>query len=106
MSTADKPAGNQERLMTVLLGPHLSEKTTRLADEHNQIAFRVRTDADKAEIKRAVELMFEVKVRDVRVVNQRGKAKRFGQRRGRRSDWKKAYVRLAPGHDIDFINAE
>ena len=97
---------SQERLMTVLLGPHVSEKSTRLADAHNQIAFRVRADANKSEIRRAVELMFEVAVEEVRVVNLRGKSKRFGQRRGRRSDWKKAYVKLAPGHDIDFVNAE
>jgi large subunit ribosomal protein L23 len=97
---------NQERLMTVLLGPHVSEKGTVLAEKHNQIVFKVRRDASKAEIRAAVELMFEVKVDGVQVLNQKGKSKRFGQHMGRRSDWKKAYVRLAEGHDIDFIGAE
>ncbi len=97
---------SQERLMTILLGPHVSEKTTRVAEKHNQVAFRVRTDADKAEIRKAVELLFEVKVEKVTVVNVKGKAKRFGQTPGRRSDWKKAYVKLAEGHDIDFLNPE
>jgi large subunit ribosomal protein L23 len=97
---------NQERLMTVLLGPHISEKGTILAEKHNQIVFKVRRDASKAEIRAAVELMFEVKVDGVQVINQKGKSKRFGQHMGRRSDWKKAYVRLAEGHDIDFIGAE
>ncbi|MFB3064661.1 MAG: 50S ribosomal protein L23 [Gammaproteobacteria bacterium] len=97
---------SQERLMTILLGPHVSEKTTRVAEKHNQVAFRVRTDANKAEIRKAVELLFEVKVEKVTVVNVKGKAKRFGQTPGRRSDWKKAYVKLAEGHDIDFLNPE
>lgn len=97
---------SQERLMTILLGPHVSEKTTRVAEKHNQVAFRVRRDANKAEIRKAVELLFEVKVENVTVVNVKGKAKRFGQTPGRRSDWKKAYVKLAEGHDIDFLNPE
>jgi large subunit ribosomal protein L23 len=97
---------NQERLMTVLLGPHISEKGTILAEKHNQIVFKVRRDASKAEIRAAVELMFEVKVDGVQVINQKGKSKRFGRYMGKRSDWKKAYVRLAEGHDIDFIGAE
>ena len=97
---------SQERLMTILLGPHVSEKTTRTAEKHNQVAFRVRKDADKAEIRRAVELLFEVKVDNVTVVNVKGKVKKFGQTLGRRSDWKKAYVKLAEGHAIDFLNPE
>ena len=97
---------NQERLMTVLLGSHVSEKGTVLAEKHNQIVFKVRRDASKAEIRAAVELMFEVKVDGVQVINQKGKSKRFGRYMGKRSDWKKAYVRLAEGHDIDFIGAE
>ncbi len=97
---------SQERLMTVLLGPHLSEKSSTVAEAHNQIVFKVRTDATKGQIKRAVEQLFDVEVEGVRVVNQKGKAKRFGQIRGRRSDWKKAYVRLAPGNDIDFLGAD
>ncbi|MGI9265289.1 MAG: 50S ribosomal protein L23 [Gammaproteobacteria bacterium] len=97
---------NQERLMNVLLGPHVSEKGTVLAEKNNQVVFKVRRDAKKAEIRAAVELMFEVKVDGVQVVNQKGKSKRFGRYMGRRSDWKKAYVKLAEGHDIDFIGAE
>ena len=97
---------NQERLMTVLLGPHVSEKGHTLADKHNQIVFRVRRDANKAEIRQAVELMFEVKVAGVQVINCKGKSKRFGRNMGQRSDWKKAYVRLAEGQTIDFIGAE
>ena len=96
---------NKERLMTVLLEPHVSEKATAAA-EGKQVVFRVRTDADKAEIRQAVELMFEVKVDDVQVVRVKGKIKRFGLTPGRRSDWKKAYVRLAPGQEIDFLGGE
>ena len=96
----------KERLMTVLLGPHVSEKSTRLADEHNQVVFRVRRDANKSEVRKAVELLFEVEVDGVQVVNCRGKIKRFGQTRGRRNDWKKAYVRLAEGSHIDFLGAD
>ena len=97
---------SQERMMTILLGPHVSEKTTRIAEKSNQIAFRVRTDANKAEIRQAVETLFEVKVDGVTVVNTQGKAKRFGRTMGKRKDWKKAYVTLAEGHDIDFLNPE
>ena len=96
----------EERLMSILLGPHVSEKSTTVAEKHNQVVFRVRPDANKHEIRQAVELMFEVKVDDVQVVSQKGKQKRFGQSRGKRSDWKKAYVRLAAGHDIDFLSPE
>lgn len=92
---------NQERLMSVLIGPHVSEKSTNLASEINQVVFKVRTDANKAEIKKAVELLFEVQVKDVTVANQRGKVKRFGANVGRRKDWKKAYVRLAEGQSIE-----
>jgi large subunit ribosomal protein L23 len=97
---------SQERLMTVLLGPHVSEKGTVLAEKHNQMVFRVRPDASKAEIRKAVELMFEVKVEGVQVVNVHGKHKRFGRMAGKRANWKKAYVRLAEGQDIDFLGAE
>jgi large subunit ribosomal protein L23 len=97
---------SQERLMTVLIGPHVSEKSARVAEQANQVVFKVRRDATKPEIKAAVELMFEVKVAEVNVVNSAGKVKRFGQRLGRRSDFKKAYVRLAPGQSIDFAGAE
>jgi len=97
---------NQERLMTVLLGPVVSEKSARVSEQGNQFVFRVRRDATKPEIKAAVELLFEVKVDAVQVVNTQGKVKRFGARLGRRSDVKKAYVRLAAGQTIDFAGAE
>jgi large subunit ribosomal protein L23 len=96
----------QERLMNILLAPHVSEKAARLQQDSNQVVFRVRPDADKDEIRRAVELMFEVKVADVKVSNVKGKSKRFGQRIGQRSDWKKAYVRLAEGQSIDMMGSE
>jgi large subunit ribosomal protein L23 len=97
---------NQERLMTVLLEPHVSEKATRASEQGNQVVFKVRRDATKAEIGKAVEMIFEVKVEEVQVANQRGKAKRFDARHGRRSDWKKAYVRLAAGQTIEFLGGE
>ena len=95
-----------EKLMSVLIGPHLSEKSSGLAERLKQFVFKVRRDADKPSIKRAVELMFDVKVTEVQVVNCMGKAKRFGRSPGRRQDWKKAYVSLAEGQDIDFLGAE
>jgi large subunit ribosomal protein L23 len=97
---------SQERLMKVLLAPHVSEKTTRVADQANQVVFKVLPDASKIEIKKAVELLFEVKVSSVQVSNMKGKLKRFGQSIGRRKSWKKAYVTLAEGQDIDFIGGE
>lgn len=97
---------NKERLMTVLVGPHVSEKATTLAEKNNQICFKVRRDSSKKEIAQAVEMMFEVKVDGVQVANVRGKNKRFGQTMGKRNDWKKAYVTLAEGNDIDFMGAE
>ena len=97
---------SKERLMQVLLGPHVSEKSTRLADERHQVVFKVRRDAHKDEIRRAVEMLFDVKVSGVTVLNQRGKRKRFAAGRGARSDWKKAYVQLAPGFDINFMGGE
>ena len=81
---------DQERLMTVVLGPHVSEKTTIMADKHNQVVFRVRRDSNKTDIRRAVELLFNVKVEQVEVVNCRGKIKRSGNEWGRRQNWKKA----------------
>ena len=96
----------QERLMNVLLGPHVSEKAARLGEKHQQVVFRVRKDADKNEVRQAVEKMFEVKVADVQIVNVRGKQKRFGAALGWRSDWKKAYVRLAPGSEINLAGEQ
>jgi large subunit ribosomal protein L23 len=98
---------HRERLLQVLLGPHVSEKSTAAAGGGtNQVVFKVRLDATKADIRQAVELLFEVKVDRVSVTRMPAKVKRFGTGRGRRSAWKKAYVRLAAGHDIDFIGAE
>lgn len=97
---------SDERYTTILVGPHLSEKSSLLAEKLKQFVFKVRRDAGKADIRRAVELMFDVKVTNVRVVNVGGKAKRFGRSPGRRQDWKKAYVTLAEGQDIDFLGAE
>ena len=93
---------SKERLMKVLLAPLISEKSVNAADNGNQFAFKVATDASKPEIKAAVEMLFEVNVEKVQVLNVKGKSKRFGQRMGKRPDWKKAYVRLAEGQDINF----
>jgi len=93
---------NNERLMTLLLAPVVSEKGTYIADKHNQVAFRVLQDATKPEIKAAVELMFKVEVADVQVSNVKGKEKRFGRFIGRRRNWKKAYVSLKAGQEINF----
>ncbi len=100
MSTPQK-YGN-ERLMTVLLAPVVSEKGTFVADKHNQAVFRVLQDATKPEVKAAVELMFKVSVESVQISNVGGKEKRFGRYVGRRRSWKKAYVCLAPGQEINF----
>ncbi len=97
---------HQERLMTVIQGPHLSEKSAIAAENGNQVVLKVRTDASNTDIRQAVELLFDVKVDGVSVVNVKGKTKRFGRTMGRRSDWKKAYVRLAEGSDIDFLGGE
>ena len=93
-----------ERLMSILIAPHVSEKSTRIADGSNQFTFRVRVDARKPEVRRAVEKMFNVEVESVSVLNVKGKRKGIrGRIRGRRPDWRKAYVRLKHGHDIDFL---
>ena len=93
---------NQERVYKVLLGPHISEKSASATDKRNQYAFRVCSDATKPEVKRAVEQLFKVKVATVQVLNVKGKRKlnRYGV--ARKAGWKKAYVRLEDGHDIDF----
>jgi len=95
---------NRERLYKVLLGPVVSEKATWASDRGNQVVFRVMPDAVKGEIKAAVEMLFKVKVERVQVVNIKGKTKRnrFGE--GTTSATRKAYVRLAQGHDIDFAS--
>jgi len=93
---------NKERLLKVLLAPLVSEKSVNAADTGNQFAFRVARDATKPEIAAAVNMLFEVEVEQVRTLNVKGKTKRFGQRMGKRADWKKAYVRLKAGQDINF----
>ena len=97
---------NKERLMKVILGPIVTEKTQIAGDKHNQVTFKVLTDATKVEIKGAVELLFKVKVKSVSTLNVKGKTKRFGRNEGQRKDWKKAYVALEDGHDINFMVAD
>lgn len=96
---------NQERLMQVILAPVVSEKSTMVAEKNQQVVFRVTGDATKPEIKAAVELLFNVKVQGVSTVNVKGKTKRFGRTTGRRKDWKKAYVSLVPGQELDLAAA-
>lgn len=97
---------NPERLTKVLLAPHVSEKSTNAGEQHNQYVFRVTRDAKKPEVKKAVEQLFSVKVSRVQILNMKGKAKRFGVVQGRRNDWKKAYVTLESGQEIDFLGGE
>jgi len=96
---------NQERVFKVLLGPHISEKATVLAESKKQFVFKVATDATKLEIKKAVEALFEVKVAHVTTLNVQGKTKRTARGLGKRNDWKKAYVALQPGQDLDFASS-
>ena len=96
---------NVERLHQVLRRPIISENSTNAADSGQQVVFEVLTDATKNEIKTAVESLFEVSVEGVQVINVRGKIKRFGKTPGKRTNWKKAYVRLAEGDDIDFLGS-
>src|ERR1700704_7102103 len=97
---------NQQRLMQVLLAPVVSEKSTYVADKNEQVIFRVAADATKPEIKAAVELLFKVQVDSVQVANVKGKEKRFGRFIGRGRHWKKAYVCLKPGQEINFAAGE
>lgn len=97
---------NQERIFKVLKAPHVSEKASVAADRNNQFVFKVARDATKTEIKAAVEKLWDVKVKDVNTLVVKGKSKRFGRSEGKRSDWKKAYVSLQEGFDIDFLGAE
>ena len=93
---------SQEKLINVLLAPHITEKTSLAMQNNNSYAFRVRRDSTKPDVKAAVELMFGVKVAKVNLVNEIGKTRRFGKTLGRTQDLKKAYVRLAPGQTIDY----
>lgn len=97
---------NKERLLKVVLSPCVTDKSYRVAEAGNQVVFKVARDASKPEIKAAVEMLFEVNVEAVRVLNVKGKKRRFGRIEGRTKDWKKAFVRLAEGQDINFIGAE
>jgi len=96
----------EQDLMTVLLGPHVSEKSSIVADKNNQFVFKVGPAANKTDIKEAVELMFEVKVSGVTVLNVKGKTKRNRYGSGQRKNWRKAYVTLEQGQDINFLGAE
>jgi len=93
---------NDQRIMNILLSPHVTEKAAIIGESSNQYVFKVVTDATKPEVKKAVEKMFEVEVDVVRVVNVKGKTKRTGARIGQRKNWKKAYVRVKAGQTIDF----
>jgi len=95
-------ASNQNRLLKILLAPQISEKATFIADKNEQVIFRVATDASKPEVKAAVELLFKVEVKSVQISNVTGKEKRFGKLMGRRQGWKKAFVCLKPGQEINF----
>ena len=95
-----------DRLYKVLLAPRMTEKTTRLSESSNQYVFRVASDSNKTEIKAAVEKMFEVNVKSVRIVNVKGKSKTFKLRAGKRNDWKKAYVRVEEGQVIDLLGGD
>ena len=95
---------NQQRLMQVLLAPQISEKATYVADKNEQVVFRVASDATKPEVKAAVELLFKVGVESVQITNVKGKQKKFGRFMGSRKNWKKAYVCLKPGQEINFVD--
>jgi large subunit ribosomal protein L23 len=97
---------SEERLLQVILAPVISEKSTMIADKREQVALRVAPSATKPEIKAAVELLFKVQVKDVQVANVKGKNKRFGRTFGRRANWKKAYVCLQPGQELNFVAGE
>jgi large subunit ribosomal protein L23 len=97
---------NTNRLYQVLLNPRVTEKTARVGDDSNQYVFEVSRDANKAEIRAAVESLFEVNVESVRIVNVKGKSKAFRMRPGKRSNWKKAYVRVQEGQSLDFLGSE
>lgn len=101
-ATTKRVVKPSERLINLIVAPHVSEKAARAGEKHNQYVFRVRREASKPDIRKAVELMFSVEVDAVQVVNVGGKTKRFGSSMGKRSDWKKAYVSLKAGQTIDL----
>jgi len=94
---------NSERLTKIIVAPVVAEKASRVAEQHNQVVLKVLPDANKMEIKHAVETLFDVKVASVTTTNVKGKVKRTGRIIGKRSDWKKAYVTLVDGADINFL---
>ena len=93
---------NDHELVDILVAPIISEKSTIAADKQNRFVFRVKKQSTKPQVKQAIEKLFKVEVDSVHVLNVKGKKKRFGRTLGQRSDWKKAYVKLKPGHDINF----
>lgn len=97
---------NQERLLQVILGPQISEKSTYIADKNEQVIFKVASNATKPEVKAAVEMLFNVQVESVQTANVKGKSKRFGKFMGQRKGWKKAYVCLKPGQELNFAAGE
>jgi large subunit ribosomal protein L23 len=97
---------SKNRLYQVLLSPRVTEKTTQVSEDSNQYVFHVVRDANKSEVKGAVEMLFDVNAEAVRLVNVKGKNKSFRMRPGKRSDWKKAYVRVQEGQVIDILGSE
>ena len=97
---------NDQRLYQIILAPHVSEKTAVAAEMEGRHTFRVANNASKVEVRKAIEKLFDVDVKGVQIINVRGKTKRFGSAEGKRSDWRKAIVRLAEGQDIDFTGVE
>ena len=97
---------NKQRIFKVILAPHVTEKSAAIAGDDNLVVFKVSRDSNKREIKKAIEQLFEVVVEDVRVMTVKGKTRRTRTGMGRRNDWKKAYVRLGAGSDIDFAVME
>jgi large subunit ribosomal protein L23 len=102
LATYQPETAKKSRLMQVLLSPHISEKSTILGEKNRQFVFKVVKDATKHEIKQAIESLFKVEVESVQTLNVKGKTKTFGRRLGKRSDWKKAYVGLKQGFDIQI----
>ena len=95
-----------DQIRSVIISPHISEKTTDLNEKNQQITFKVRSDSNKTQIKKAVEKLFDVKVSSVKTLAVKGKTKRAGIRTGKTKSWKKAYITLAEGQDIDFLGAD
>ena len=97
---------NDRRLYNILIAPLTTEKSVRLSEKNNQLVFKVLSNATKLEIQAAVQKLFSVKVKSVHTLRVKGKVKRFKQMEGQRSSWKKAYVSLIKGHDINIANFE